>query len=407
MAPITIMSSSSLANNSKYYNLSCWFLYFLFLICCNLSASIFVAGNRDAPASLGNIGKYTTKLSIGTPPAQLTAMVDLTGVVTWVQCANGQGPSFNPDKSSTYKHASCSSTTCENLEDQICLGNDWCGYIIGQPDGSKATGNFSTDAFTITTTTKGDVTVPEMAFACGAQNAAFMGGKPVRLGVFDLTSRASTQFGFKYSHCFARQRSINDDADSHLQFGDDALIMLGNSTNPTSTPVDSCTLSKTKELYTITLEDISVGPQRLYIHPETFVSKKGCGVALESASAVTYLPKPALDRLVTTTRALTQMGSRIKPKDDFYPLCYEGTIADLAKDPSTFQTLTLHFKGGLDVLLKPLDLYVPVDPNTVCLLLSDTDDITTIGAYALQDKNVGYDFSSPTSNIVTIEAKTC
>lgn len=177
-----------------------------------------------------------------------------------------------------------------------------------------------------------------------------------------------------------------------------------------TTPAGSCTLGNGMTLHTtLTLEGMSTGTVRLSLSPETILSKTGCGAVLTSTIAVTYLPKLALDQLLASIKAQTKK-STVIPKDDFWLLCYEGTRGDLGVEPSPFNAVTLHFKGGLDVVLKPIDLYVPINDDTVCLLLSEADDITEIGTYALQDKNVAYvlrlDLNFPVEQ-VTIAPATC
>lgn len=380
------------------------FLFITMITTVLLFSSSCDADNRPPPASLGNIGVYTTIVSLGTPATQFKAMVDVAGDFIWVQCGSNSldGPVFIPDKSSTFQLIPCDDQACQNLEKPICGKDNTCQYGIPLPDGQLAIGVYSRDALIIPTPSKGDVTVPHARIACGDEDKSFMGRKVVRVGVPGLLQETIQPFNFTFSHCFQRKQSINDDGDSHLRLGDDA-VMLGNQT----TPAIWCSLGgKYLSRQTLGLEDITVGTWRMRFPPGTFVSKKKCGVVLDSGTAVTYLPGDALKRLVAQISADTEKSSII-PEDDFWHLCYKGTRDDLAKQNSGFLSLTLHFEGGLDVVLNPLDLYVPIDANTVCLLMSETDDITVLGSYALQDKNVWYGFSTGNNKAFSIAATTC
>ncbi|KAI3462395.1 hypothetical protein Pfo_019058 [Paulownia fortunei] len=187
----------------------------------------------EAPIHAGN-GEFLMELSIGTPPASYSAILDTGSDLIWTQCKpckqcfNQPTPIFDPKKSSSFSKLSCSSDLCTALPMSSC-SNGNCEYLYTYGDYSSTQGVMATETFTF-----GKVSIPKVGFGCGLDNEGGgfnQGGGLVGLGRGPL-SLVSQLDEPKFSYCLT---SIDSTKTSTLLMGSLASVntTLGDSIKTT------------------------------------------------------------------------------------------------------------------------------------------------------------------------------
>ncbi|KAH9781523.1 Aspartic proteinase CDR1 [Citrus sinensis] len=128
-----------------------------------------------------NVGEYLIRISIGTPPVEILAVADTGSDLIWTQCQpcppsqcyKQDNPLFDPQKSSTYKYLSCSSSQCAPPIKDSCSAEGNCKYSVSYGDESFSNGDLATETVTVGSTSGQAVALPEIVFGCGTKN----GGK--------------------------------------------------------------------------------------------------------------------------------------------------------------------------------------------------------------------------------------
>ncbi|XP_037461990.1 aspartic proteinase CDR1-like [Triticum dicoccoides] len=381
----------------------------------------------DAPSAHGVVSELTSTpfeylmaVNVGTPPTRLLAIADTGSDLIWLNCskkeAHGPGPAFagdapsppprpgvvfDPSKSKTYRLVGCDSGACRALPDSSCAGGDKCTYYYYYGDGSATSGLLSTETFTFADAPGarcGDRTtrVPNVNFGCGTNFVgSFIGDGLVGLGNTNLSLvtqlGAHASVGRRFSYCLVPY-SIN--ASSALNFGARAAV-----TEPgaATTPLIP---SRVRTYYTIELASVKVGSA-------TYRAPRQTPAIVDSGTTLTFLDKALLDPLVKELAGRIKLPKAPPPEDLELPLCYnvsglkEGQIA--AKIPD----VKLGLGGGATVTLKPLNTFVVVQAETLCLAIAPASErlpTSIIGNIAQQNMHVGYDLDKRT---VTFAAADC
>ncbi|KAH9781512.1 Aspartic proteinase CDR1 [Citrus sinensis] len=126
-----------------------------------------------------NGGDYLIRISIGTPPVEILAVADTGSDLIWTQCQpcppsqcyKQDNPLFDPQKSSTYKYLSCSSSQCAPPIKDSCSAEGNCKYSVRYGDQeSFSKGDLATETVTLGSTSGQAVALPEIVFGCGTKN---------------------------------------------------------------------------------------------------------------------------------------------------------------------------------------------------------------------------------------------
>ncbi|KAL0436354.1 UNVERIFIED_CONTAM: Aspartic proteinase-like protein 2 [Sesamum radiatum] len=106
------------------------------------------------------VGRYFTRIKLGTPPKEYYVLIDTGSHVLWVSCKNCKGcPTysglqielqlFDPSNSSTASVISCSDRPCAlgaRSSDAACADHSRCGYKFRYADGSGTSGYYVLDS---------------------------------------------------------------------------------------------------------------------------------------------------------------------------------------------------------------------------------------------------------------------
>ncbi|RCV28097.1 hypothetical protein SEVIR_5G383800v4 [Setaria viridis] len=173
----------------------------------------------------------TVSLAVGTPPQNVTMVLDTGSELSWLLCAPGRqgnastaarGASFRPRASGTFAAVPCGSPQCSSRDlpaPPSCDGaSRRCSVSLSYADGSSSDGALATDVFAV-----GDAPPLRSAFGCmssaydsspdGVATAGLLG---MNRGTLSFVSQASTR---RFSYCI----SDRDDA---------GVLLLGHSDLP-------------------------------------------------------------------------------------------------------------------------------------------------------------------------------
>nr|CAD1835726.1 unnamed protein product [Ananas comosus var. bracteatus] len=332
-------------------------------------------------------GSYLTRLAIGTPPYKLYLNIDTGSSLIWTQCLPcpqcypQSYPPFDPNKSSTYGIYDCNSAGCNELSKSICSLDKKCLYSVFYGDSSYSKGYFSYDTFTVGSDSGKDISLSDVAFGCGEYNkGVFTRNEAGILGLSGGPLSFASQVGSEqFSYCLGPPGSQG----SQLVFGSSALMAGGYTT------LELVERARGVVFYYLSLTDISVDSERLYLPPGTFkrATNDSGGILIDSGATYTYLFPAAYDLIVKKLAGKITL-KPIGGGDDAPALCYQGTKADLkgGKIPN----LTFHF-ALLDVVLPPENFFNLKDKSVLCFAMVSVTDVSIFGSMAQQNKNVGYD----------------
>lgn len=110
----------------------------------------------------------TVSLTVGTPPQNVTMVLDTGSELSWLQCNSTHisRPTFYPTRSTSYSPINCSSPICTTRTQDFsipasCDPNNLCHAILSYADASSSEGNLAADTFYI-----GDSALPGTIFGC-------------------------------------------------------------------------------------------------------------------------------------------------------------------------------------------------------------------------------------------------
>jgi len=175
----------------------------------------------------------TVSLAVGTPPQNVTMVLDTGSELSWLLCATARqgsaaagaaamGESFRPRASATFAPVPCGSAQCSSRDlpaPPSCDGaSRQCRVSLSYADGSASDGALATDVFAV-----GDAPPLRSAFGCmstaydsspdGVATAGLLG---MNRGTLSFVTQASTR---RFSYCI----SDRDDA---------GVLLLGHSDLP-------------------------------------------------------------------------------------------------------------------------------------------------------------------------------
>lgn len=341
-----------------------------------------LASSNITPSS----GDFTIRISVGTPPLEVAALIDTVSDIFWTQCAPQRNKRFlfSPDNSSSYKPISCDSTRCHALDVSSCkTTTNNCQYMSTYLDGPARVVDLRTDVVAL-----GNMLIPNAIFGCG-QNVDGLTERDwsgiVGLGGGQL-SLMSQMSSSTFSYCLAHEPS----GKSTINFGISREL---SGTGVVTTPLVQ--MSPRGTFYYVSLQGISISNKRLDGH--------------ESAGAE-FTPKFLTEgnMIIDIVSLMTTIPSSLYQWLD-YTLRYEMNLV-IVPDPTqnqnlcfttaeawSFPIITLQFKNA-DIVLNSSNYFVQTGQSIFCLAIrsSMNNDVGILGNLAQRNLLVGYDLESKT-----------
>ncbi|KAK2968524.1 hypothetical protein RJ640_009369 [Escallonia rubra] len=262
--------------------------------------------SRSAPKppnklSFNHNVSLTVSLTVGSPPQQVTMVLDTGSELSWLHCRKTPGtPSvFDPIKSSSYTPIPCSSPTCRVRTRDFtlpvsCDPKKLCHATLSYADLTSVEGNLAAETFRF-----GNSAVPRTVFGCMDSGSSSNPGEDSRttglLGMNRGSLSFVSQMGFpKFSYCISGRDSTG-------------ILLFGDANFPWLKPLSYTPLVKIstplpyfdRVAYTVQLEGIKVSgavlplPKSVYVPDHT-----GAGQTMvDSGTQFTFLLGPAYTAL--------------------------------------------------------------------------------------------------------------
>ncbi|KAM0934049.1 putative nepenthesin [Dioscorea sansibarensis] len=356
-----------------------------------------------------NNGDYLLELEIGTPPVKIVAVADTGSDLIWVQCKpcvecyNQTDPIFDPSKSSTFDGSavSCDDDICHSLIFTSCKNNNQCEYNIQYGDESITEGTLVKDTFTLSAPSdsnkKGNASssIPGIVFGCShVSDGTFFpnedgliglgGGPPSLVGQLDSTTHG------KFSYCLV---PYTENTTSTLNLGDNAIV--------NDPGLVTITMDRHKTFYLVKLLSIAVGN-------DTIDLPLAADIVVDSGTTATYLPNSTLSKLIDNLSKMVNL-TRTKDPQNYFSLCYSYSAN---APPYPFPDITFTFnepfgkepKDQKPIVLKPMQTFLQVSDEVVCLAMHDGVGLSIFGNVAQQNMHVGYDLHT---NVLSLAPANC
>lgn len=272
----------------------------------------------------------TVSLAVGTPPQNVTMVLDTGSELSWLQCntTRTDRPAFDPTRSSSYTAVACSSPTCTTQTQDFsipasCDARNLCHAVLSYADASSSEGNLALDNFTVAGSQ-----FPATIFGCmdsGYSSNADEDSKTTGLMGMNRGSLSFvSQMGFKkFSYCIS-----GSDYSGILLFGESNFTWLPLNYTPLiqiSTPLPYFN----RVAYTVQLEGIKVTEKLLQLPKSVFEpDHTGAGQTMvDSGTQFTFLLGPAYTSLRTEFINRTAGILRVLEDPDFvfqgaFDLCF-------------------------------------------------------------------------------------
>ncbi|XP_058101112.1 aspartic proteinase nepenthesin-2-like [Magnolia sinica] len=354
--------------------------------------------------SLGSV-EYLMDVFLGTPPKHFSMIVDTGSDLNWIQCLPchdcfpQHDPLYNPEDSSSFHNVSCHDPRCKMVSSpdhsRPCkLENQTCEYFYWYGDSSNTTGDFALETFTVNLTTPAGESelqqVENIMFGCGHWNRGHFNGASGLLGLgrgpLSFSSQLQSLYGHVFSYCLV---DWNSDANvsSKLIFGEDKSLMSHPNLNFTSFVEGKENPFNT--YYYLQIQAIVVGGEILDIPAKTWnFSPEGTGgMIIDSGTTLGYFANPAYRIIREAFR-----------KKVSYPLLEGIPMLDTCFNVSGVKKVdmpefTILFGDGAVWNFPMENCFIPMDPDVVCLAISETPHslFSILGNYQQQNFHILYD----------------
>ncbi|GLJ29528.1 hypothetical protein SUGI_0582140 [Cryptomeria japonica] len=342
-----------------------------------------------------SFGGYSMKISLGTPPQEMTVIMDTGSDLVWVpctrsydcdRCKNSSDPPFLPRNSSSKILVTCSDPNCKNLHgnitERLCFSRDKCSGTLSNcshvtcPIYGLQYGRGSTIGFLLSETlTFGGSGREIRNFAVGCSLAS--SEQPNRgtgiagfgRGSLSLPSQMGSA-GNSFAYCLQSHSFDEEKISSRLELGKISpplhLHYTPFMTNPTESPYDV--------FYYLGLRALTVGEQHLKLPSKLMrIDESGSrGTIIDSGTTFTVVDERIHEQIAGAFVSQTQYSraSKIEALTGL-GLCYN--VSGLQK--IFLPKFGFHFKGGARMEL-PLENYViGVGGDSICLAMISNSGI--------------------------------
>ncbi|XAR50920.1 Nepenthesin [Bertholletia excelsa] len=283
-----------------------------------LKTQVIESGSLSSRLPFHHNTTLTVSLSAGTPPQNVTMVVDTGSELSWLRCNTTRfsQPAFDPNGSSSYSPVNCSSPTCTTRTQDFsiptsCDCSNLCHAVLSYADASSSEGNLASDTFYV-----GGSELNGTVFGCmdsgfssnpdeDAKTTGLMG---MNRGSLSFVS----QMGFgKFSYCIS-----GNDLSGVLLLGDSKLTWLAPLNYTPLIQISTRLPYFDRVAYTVQLEGIKVSDKLLPL-PKSILEPDHTGAGqtmVDSGAQFTFLLGSAYSSL--RSEFLNQTNGLIQVLDD-------------------------------------------------------------------------------------------
>ncbi|KAH7855759.1 hypothetical protein Vadar_028509 [Vaccinium darrowii] len=351
----------------------------------------------------------TVSLSVGSPPQNVTMVLDTGSELSWLHCnktPTTPGATFEPLRSSSYSPTPCSSPICRTQTRDFtlpvsCDQKKLCHATISYADSTSVEGNLASDKFIL----DGGSPLPAaMVFGCMDAGSSSNPDEDAKSTGLIGMNRGSlsfvTQMGFpKFSYCISGR-----DSSGVLLFGETNFPWLRPLNYTPMVQISTPLPYFDRVAYTVQLEGIRVSSKVLALPKSVFVpDHTGAGQTMvDSGTQFTFLLGPAYTALKNEFMQQTKGVLRVLDDPNFVfqgamDLCYRVELTRTSLPP--LPAVTLMFRGAeMSVSAERLMYRVPGmvrGSDSVYCFTFGNSDLLGIEAYVIghhHQQNVWMEF---------------
>ncbi|KAK6929368.1 Xylanase inhibitor, C-terminal [Dillenia turbinata] len=293
----------------------------------------------------------TVSLTVGSPPQQVSMVLDTGSELSWLHCTKGSPNFFNPVLSTSYSAIPCASRTCVTRTRDFsipvsCDPKKLCHVTLSYADASSAEGALASDIFRI-----GSAGQPGTIFGCIDSGYSSNSGEDSKTTGLMGMNRGSlsfiSQMGFpKFSYCISGR-----DESGVLLFGEADFPWLGPLNYTPLVQISQPLPYFDRVAYTVHLEGIRVGNKLLQL-PQSVLEPDHTGAGqtmVDSGTQFTFLLGPVYTALRNEFLAQTKGILRVYEDPNFVfqgamDLCYRVPVNRVGLPP--IPAVTLIFRGA-------------------------------------------------------------
>ncbi|EFJ15813.1 hypothetical protein SELMODRAFT_13348, partial [Selaginella moellendorffii] len=322
-------------------------------------------------------GVYYSTITLGSPPKDFSLVMDTGSDLTWVRC-----DPCSPDCSSTFDRLA------SNTYKALTCADD---YSYGYGDGSFTQGDLSVDTLKMAGAASDELEeFPGFVFGCGSLLKGLISGEVGILalspGSLSFPSQIGEKYGNKFSYCLLRQTAQNSLKKSPMVFGE-AAVELKEPGSGKLQELQYTPIGESSIYYTVRLDGISVGNQRLDLSPSAFLNGQDKPTIFDSGTTLTMLPPGVCDSIKQSLASMVSGAEFVAIK---------GLDACFRVPPSSGQGLpdiTFHFNGGADFVTRPSNYVIDLG-SLQCLIFVPTNEVSIFGNLQQQDFFVLHDMDN-------------
>ncbi|KAK4758677.1 hypothetical protein SAY87_019978 [Trapa incisa] len=341
--------------------------------------------------SIGS-GNYYVRLGLGTPPRSYSMIMDTGSSLAWLQCKPCSGychaqvdPVFDPSASRTYKTSGCRSAECAllkeaTLNDPLCSRAGSCIYEASYGDASISIGFLARDTLTLG---QGG-SFPGFIFGCGQDNEGLFGRAAGIFGLarqpLSMLGQLSPKLGSAFSYCLP---SFTGSGKGYLSVGKGSLAPASYKFTPMlSGPSE-------RSLYYLSLATVKVGGRPLPVAAADYRAR----TIIDSGTVITRLPAAIYSALKQAFSSAMRRRFAAAPGYSILDTCFRGSLR--GGGSAGVPVLQLVFEGGAELVLRPENALIDIEPGTTCLAFAATSSgVAIIGNRQQQSFEVLYDVAS-------------
>nr|DAD28240.1 TPA_asm: hypothetical protein HUJ06_029708 [Nelumbo nucifera] len=306
----------------------------------------------------------TVSLTVGTPPQNVTMVLDTGSELSWLHCKKSPNlqTTFDPLRSSSYSPIPCTTPTCMTRTSNFpipvsCDPNKLCHATLSYADMSTSEGNLAYDTFYI-----GSSPIPGTIFGCMDSSSSTSDEDSKTTGLMGM-NRGSlsfvSQMSFpKFSYCISDR-----DSSGVLLLGDASFSWLSPLNYTPLIQISTPLPYFDRVAYTVQLEGIRVSEKVLPLPKSVFVpDHTGAGQTMvDSGTQFTFLLGPAYTALKNEFLQQTKGVLTVLEEPDFtfqgaMDLCYRVPLTQQSLPPlPTFIVLANESRSAFHMTLFSFD----------------------------------------------------
>ncbi|KAI4375528.1 hypothetical protein MLD38_013386 [Melastoma candidum] len=375
----------------------------------NSSDSLLLSSPASSSSSFTYSRVLVVSLPVGTPPQSQPMILDTGSQLSWIQCNNDNSSSlfpkkqlspppptttFNPSLSSSFSALPCDNSLCTpSVPDYSlptsCDQHRLCHYSYFYADGTLAEGNLVREQIPLSGT-------PPLVLGCSSGSTDGKGTLGMNLGRLSFASQAKVK---KFSYCVPGRTPSGAAPTGSFYLGNNPSSGTFRYIGLMSFPQSQRMPNLDPLAYTVAMQGIRIGTQKLNIPPSAFVPDAGGSgqTMIDSGTEFSYFVDEAYDKV--KAEVVRVAGRKLKQGFSYggglMDICFNG---DPVGTGESIGDMAFLFEKGVEVVIPKERILADVGGGVHCLAIGRSSMLgaasNIIGNFHQQDLWVEFDLAN-------------